>query len=55
MFIDFKETRKGREWDRNIDLLPLERALTGDLTLNLGVCPDQGSSLFRVRDDTPTN
>ena len=39
MFVDFRE--EGRERERNIDQLPPKGALTGDLTHNLGMCPDQ--------------
>ena len=47
-----------REIDlRNIDRLPPIHAPTGDQTCNLGMCPDQGSSLqhFGAWDYAPTN
>ena len=48
MLTDFrergKEGERGRETsmlEKNMDWLPLIRALTQDQTLNLGMCPDQ--------------
>ena len=40
-----------------MDQLPPVHGPTGDLTRNLGVCPDQESDPqpFGVRDDTPTH
>ena len=51
MFIDLRE--RGRK--RNINWLPPVNALTGNQTLNLGMCPDLGSNLqpFGEQNDGP--
>ena len=57
MSIDFRERGRGREKDRNIDLLRPVRTWTEAQTQNLGMCPDQEPNLkhFGVWDDAPTN
>ena len=62
MFLLISERGKEKEretlmWERNIDQLPPMRALTGDQTCNLGMCPDWELNLqpFGVWDNNPTN
>ena len=65
-FIDFRERGRGGEreeeretsmWKRNIDQFPPIHILTGDWTLNLGMCPSLESNPqpFGVWDNAPTN
>ena len=53
--IDFREGKRTREKERNIDWLPLVRP-DQYWTCNLGMCPDQASNLqpFGLQDDVPT-
>ena len=64
MFIDFRERKGERErervtmmQERNIDPLLPVCTLARDQTLNLGMCPDQGSNLqpFGVWDSAATS
>ena len=43
LFLERREV-KGKERERNIDVLPLTRMLTGAWMHNPGMCPDQESS-----------
>ena len=65
MHTDFRERGEGRErwrgrktspWERNIDWLP-HTCLTGDRSLNQGMCPDRELNFrpFSLWDDTLTS
>ena len=53
LFIERREEREKKR-ERNINLLPLEHAQTGDRTHNPGMCPDWESSQwpFTLQDST---